>query len=112
MSGTSGVANESGVAVDIAGRKICGYIQECTVTGAGLCFGGGISVGGQQGGLESGTAEQGGVTIMGGRGIASELQYTIDKDGNIGGTKGLIGVGAGAGGGLISCRTGYRCWNF
>ena len=111
--GVSGKAGETGVAVDMASRQFCFYIQECKIEGVGLCVAGGLSLGVQQGRLSSGQAQQAGYTIIGGRGLAADVQVTMDPKGNVGGVKGLVpGVGIGIGGGAISCETGYLCWKF
>jgi RHS repeat-associated protein len=109
MVGVQGSALEIGFATNF--RKLCGYFQECQINGLGLCIGVGPQVGVQRGDVSTGSQQQAGGVIVGGRGMAADIQITRDPQGNVGGVKGIpVGVGYGAGGGYLECKTIYKCY--
>jgi len=85
------------------------YYQECKITGAGLFLGLGPAASIQEGPTTSGTQQQAGGCIMGGKGLGGSLQLMVDQDNNVSGVKGIGGAGYGAGGGYIECRTTFKC---
>ena len=110
MWGASGASVSGGFAWSEQNQKMCFYYQECKITGAGLFIGGGGAIGLQQGPTTSGTQQQAGYCIMGGKGPAANVQLMIDQDNNISGAKGTGGPGVGGGSGYIECRTTFKCW--
>jgi hypothetical protein len=106
MLGTSGNTSEIGIVVDTGG-KVCVYQQRCDVNGLGAFLGAGAVIGAQKGLVSTDSTVNGGMCVMGGKGIAGDAQVLTDAGGNVSGAKGIpgTGFGYGAGGGSMVCRT-------
>ena len=108
--GIQGGALELGFATNF--RKLCGYFQECEIRGLGACIAVGPQIGIQRGAPSTGMQQSAGIVAVGGRGLGSDIQITLDPEGNLGAVKGLpSGLPAyGGGGGYIECKTIYKCF--
>lgn len=106
-----GGAGEVGIAVPTTLNDVCIYGQMCAVAGPQfvLSASGAVSLG--QGAPSTGVQGSKGFTWFGGNGAFGSVQMTVNPDGQVQGTRGVVrgGVGSGAGAGYAECGQATAC---